>query len=313
MGERIETSHLRGTILRAIDSDLFFSFRRSPLVVVATVVTLCLFIMAVFAPLLAPHNPFDPVSLNLRDALKPPAWMENGKWTYPLGTDDQGRCLLSTIMYGSRISLYVGFLSVIFSVVVGAGLGVISGYVGGRLETVVMRLADVQLTIPGLLMAIMIDGFARVSMSRATHDQMGIYVIILAIGLASWPGYARVTRGATLVEKKKDYIAAAMVTGVRPTKIIFLHILPNVVGGVLVMGTIGLALAIIIEATLSFLGMGLPPTKPSLGTLIRIGNNYLFSGEWWITFFPSITLVLIVLSVNICGDWLRDALNPKLR
>jgi peptide/nickel transport system permease protein len=300
-------------MVRIIDSDIFYSYQRSPLVVVASVITLSLLFLAIFAPFLAPQNPFDPADVDLMGALTGPAWTDGGIWKYPLGTDDQGRCILSTIMHGSRISLYVGFVSVIFSIVLGTSLGLVSGYVGGWFETLVMRLADVQLTIPGLLVALMIDGIARASLSRETHDQFVIYVIILAIGLANWPQYARVTRSATLVEKNKDYIAAARVTGVRPVKIMVFHLLPNAIGGVLVLGTIGFAYAIVLEATLSFLGVGMSPTTPSLGTLIRVGNNYLFSGEWWITLFPSLTLVLLVLSVNVFGDWLRDALNPKLR
>jgi peptide/nickel transport system permease protein len=216
-------------------------------------------------------------------------------------------------MYGSRVSLIVGFSAVIFSVVVGASLGLLAGYLGGWLETAVMRLADVQLAIPAILVALMIDGIARILLPVDMRDVMAIYVLILAIGISDWPRYARVTRGSALVERNMEYVSAARVIGVHPVVIMFRHVLPNVLGPVLVLATIGLALAIITEATLSFLGVGVPPTTPSLGTLIRVGNNYLFSGEWWITLFPALFLVILVLAVNLLGDWLRDALNPKLR
>ncbi|MFN4089897.1 MAG: ABC transporter permease [Alphaproteobacteria bacterium] len=302
-----------GRFARLLDSDLFYSFRRSPLVVVAALVTVTYFVAAGFAHWLAPHDPFNPATLNLMDAFTPPAWTGDGQLTFPLGTDDQGRDLLSAIMYGTRISLVVGFAAIVFAVVLGVGLGVLSGYIGGAFETLVMRAADVQLTIPGILVALMVNGAARVALPSYAVDQLAIYVLIFAIGISDWPQFARVTRGATLVEKSKEYVAAAQVIGVHPLVIMFRHVLPNVMGPVLVLATIGLALAIIAEATLSFLGVGVPPTTPSLGTLIRVGNDYLFSGEWWITLFPALALVLLVLSVNLLGDWLRDALNPKLR
>jgi peptide/nickel transport system permease protein len=247
------------------------------------------------------------------DGFTSPAWTSEGTTRFLLGTDDQGRDILSTIMYGSRVSLIVGFSAVIFSVVVGVSLGLLAGYVGGWLETAVMRLADVQLAIPAILVALMIDGIARILLPVDMRDVMAIYVLILAIGISDWPRYARVTRGSALVERNKEYVSAARVIGVHPVVIMFRHVLPNVLGPVLVLATIGLALAIITEATLSFLGVGVPPTTPSLGTLIRVGNNYLFSGEWWITLFPALFLVILVLAVNLLGDWLRDALNPKLR
>lgn len=300
-------------IARLTDSDLFYSFRRSPLTIVATVITILYFVSAAFAPWIAPHNPFDPATLQLLDAFTPPAWTEDGTWTYLLGTDDQGRDVLSVIMHGTRISLQVGFAAVIFAVILGVGLGVLSGYVGGLLETAVMRLADIQLTVPGILVALMVNGVARTALPREYQTDLAIYVLIFAIGISEWPRFARVTRGGTLVEKNKEYVAAARVIGVHPAMIMLRHVLPNVMGPVLVIATIGLALAIISEATLSFLGVGVPPTTPSLGTLIRVGNNFLFSGEWWITLFPSAALVILVLSVNVLGDWLRDALNPKLR
>ena len=302
-----------GAFARAWDSDLAYRFRRSPLAILATALTLTFFLAAAFAPVLAPHNPFDPSTLRLINAFTPPVWVEDGTPEFLLGTDDQGRDILSTLMYGARISLIVGFASVIFSVVMGVGLGVLSGYVGGWFESVVMRCADLQLTIPGILIALFVDGITRTILPREVHNDIAIYVVIFAIGISDWPQYARVTRGATLVEKSKEYVQAARVVGVGPWRIMFRHVLPNVLTPVLVLATIGLALAIIAEATLSFLGVGVPPTTPSLGTLIRVGNAFLFSGEWWITMFPCIALVALVLSVNLMGDWLRDALNPKLR
>lgn len=303
----------RGLVHRILDSDVFYSFSRSPVTIISAVITTIIFIAAGFAPWLAPHNPFDPGSLDLMDGFTSPAWTSEGTTRFLLGTDDQGRDILSTIMYGSRVSLIVGFSAVIFSVVVGVSLGLLAGYLGGWLETAVMRLADVQLAIPAILVALMIDGIARILLPVDMRDVMAIYVLILAIGISDWPRYARVTRGSALVERNMEYVSAARVIGVHPVVIMFRHVLPNVLGPVLVLATIGLALAIITEATLSFLGVGVPPTTPSLGTLIRVGNNYLFSGEWWITLFPALFLVILVIAVNLLGDWLRDALNPKLR
>jgi len=295
------------------DSDLFWSFKRSKLVMVSAVITVLFFIMAFGAPYLAPHNPFDLASLELSDAFKPPAWEEGGEMKYLLGTDDQGRDLLSTIMYGSRISLVVGFLSVIFAMVLGIGLGLIAGYVGGPVDGLIMRIADVQLSFPAILIALLVDGVSRGILGEARHSDIAEAVLVVAIGLSYWVQYARTVRGSVLVEKNKEYVQAARVIGLPGPLIALRHVLPNVMGPVLVIATINLALAIITEATLSFLGVGLPPTEPSLGTLIRIGNDFLFSGEWWITIFPGVVLAALVLSVNLLGDWLRDALNPKLR
>ena len=302
-----------GLLHRIFDSDIFYSFSRSPVTIISAVVTAIIFLAAGLAPWLAPHNPFDPATLDLMDGFTPPAWDVEGTSRFLLGTDDQGRDILSTIMHGSRVSLIVGFSAVLFSVVFGVSLGLLAGYLGGWTETVVMRMADIQLAIPAILVALMIDGIARILVPVHLRDVMAIYVLIVAIGISDWPRYARVTRGSALVERSKEYVAAARVIGIHPILIIFRHVLPNVLGPVLVLATIGLALAIITEATLSFLGVGVPPTTPSLGTLIRVGNNFLFSGEWWITLFPALFLVILVLAVNLLGDWLRDALNPKLR
>jgi peptide/nickel transport system permease protein len=298
---------------RFVDSDVFYSFRRSPVIVVAAILTLLFFAGAVFAPLLAPQNPFDLRQLNLMDASLPPAWLPDGLRQYPLGTDTQGRDVLSTILFGSRISLLVGVFSVVFAMLMGIGLGLLAGYLGGAVDAVIMRVADVQLSFPAILIALLIDGVARVVIPRELHHEIAIYVLILAIGFSGWVQYARTVRGSCMVEKSKEYVQAARVIGRHPAAIMLKHVLPNVLGPVLVIATIHLALAIITEATLSFLGVGVPPTEPSLGTLIRIGNNYLFSGEWWITVFPGAALVVMVLAVNLLGDWLRDALNPKLR
>ena len=302
-----------GIVHRALDSDIFHSFKRSPVTVLAAVVTLVCFVGAIFAPWIAPHNPFDLRTLNLLDAFTPPIWTAEGDARFILGTDDQGRDVLSTIMYGARVSLFVGFLSVIFAMLLGVGLGLISGYVGGTVDSFVMRIADVQLSFPAILIALLIDGIARAALPAALHDEIAIYVLVLAIGASGWVQYARTVRGSTLVEKNKEYVQAARVIGLHPVAIMVRHVLPNVMGPVLVIATIHLAIAIITEATLSFLGVGVPPTQPSLGTLIRVGNDFLFSGEWWITIFPGAALVIMVLSVNLLGDWLRDALNPKLR
>jgi peptide/nickel transport system permease protein len=302
-----------GRLRRALDSDIVYSFRRSPVTVVAAVLTLVSIVGAMGAPWLAPHDTMDLRTISLLDSSLPPAWVEGGSWTYILGTDTQGRDVLSTILYGARISILVGFCSVLFALVLGVGLGLVSGYVGGIVDALIMRIADVQLSFPAILIALLVDGVARVLLPRSLHDDLGIYVLILSIGISGWVQFARTVRGSTMVEKNKEYVQAARVIGRHPIAIMLQHVLPNVMGPVLVITTIYLALAIITEATLSFLGVGLPPTQPSLGTLIRVGNNYLFSGEWWITVFPGLALVIMVLSVNLLGDWLRDALNPKLR
>ncbi|TCT05829.1 ABC transporter permease [Paralcaligenes ureilyticus] len=302
----------QNTLSRMIGSDMFYSFCRSPAAIISAVIALAIFLGAVCAPLIAPHDPFNLASLNLLDANTPPAWSPDGSSQFLLGTDDQGRDILSAILYGSRISLVVGFASVLFSLVIGVTLGLISGYAGGRIDTVIMRIADVQLSFPAILIALLIDGIARGLLPRDAQDALSLYVLIFSIGISGWVQYARTVRGATMVERNKEYVQAARLIGMKPFMVLRRHILPNVMGPVLVIATIHLAVAIITEATLSFLGVGIPPTTPSLGTLIRIGNSYLFSGEWWITIFPGIALILLALSVNLLGDWLRDALNPKL-
>jgi peptide/nickel transport system permease protein len=303
-----------GALARFLDGDLWHSFRASPVAIVATVVAVAMIAGAVFAPWVAPHQPFDLASLSLNDSLLPPAWIGDGRLSYLLGTDDQGRDVLSTILYGARISLLVGVASVVLAMLLGVGLGLLSGYVGGRVDAFIMRVADVQLSFPAILIALLIDGVARAALSRSAHsDTLAIVVLIGSIGLANWVQYARTVRGSTLVEKNKEYVQAARVIGVAPWRIMFKHVLPNVLGPVLVIATINVATAIITEATLSFLGVGVPPTSPSLGTMINTGNNFLYSGEWWLVLFPGVALVLLCMSVNLIGDWLRDALNPRLR
>ena len=298
---------------RAWNHDVAWSFRRSPVTVVAALLTLICVGGALFAPWLAPYNPFDSGNLNLSDGFTPPAWTAAGKSQYLLGTDDQGRDVLSAIMYGARISLTVGVASVLFSMALGVAVGLLSGYAGGRLDAFIMRVADIQLSFPAILIALLIDGVARVALPSEVHDEIAVYVLILAIGVSGWVQYARTVRGSTLVERNKEYVQAARVIGRSSAAIMLRHVLPNIMGPVLVIATIHIATAIITEATLSFLGVGVPPTRPSLGTLIRVGNDFLLSGEWWITVFPGTALVVLVLSVNLLGDWLRDALNPKLR
>jgi len=299
-------------IQRFFDGDVWHSFRSSPMAIGAAVVAaLCVF-SALFAPWVAPHNPFDLATLELSDARLPPLWEEGGSAKYLLGTDDQGRDILSAIMYGARISMLVGLASVVLSVIVGVALGLLSGFVGGKTDAFIMRVCDVMLSFPSILIALLIDGVGRAMFPNA-HDTLAFAVLVLAIALPGWVQYARTVRGSTLVERNKEYVQAARVTGVAPLRIMRKHVLPNVMGPVLVLATIQVATAILTEATLSFLGVGVPPTQPSLGTLIRIGNDFLFSGEWWITIFPGLMLVLIALSVNLLGDWLRDALNPRLQ
>ncbi|OWQ83548.1 ABC transporter permease [Roseateles aquatilis] len=297
---------------RFFDGDVWYSFTHSPTAMVAAVVALICVVCAVFANWIAPHDPFDLAALELMDSRLPPAWSDGGSTKYLLGTDDQGRDLLSAIMYGARISLLVGVASVLLSMLIGVALGLLAGFVGGKVDAFIMRVCDVMLSFPSILIALLIDGIGRVVFKDA-HASLAFAVLILAISLTGWVQYARTVRGSTLVERHKEYVQAARVIGVKPWAIMWRHVLPNVTGPVLVLATLQVASAILTEATLSFLGVGVPPTSPSLGTLIRIGNDFLFSGEWWITIWPSVVLVMIALSVNLLGDWLRDALNPRLR
>jgi len=303
----------RGPWRRLFDSDLAYSFRHSPVAIISALVATIIILGAVFANLMAPHDPFDLSTVSLLDASDPPSWMEGGNADFLLGTDSQGRDMLSAILFGSRISLLVGALSVVFAVTLGVGAGLLAGWRGGMIDALIMRLADVQLSFPAILVALLIDGIARTALPHDVQDRIAIWVLVVSIGLSGWVQFARTVRGSTLVERNKEYVQAARIIGVHPFRIVLGHVLPNVLTPVLVIATIYLANAIITEATLSFLGVGVPVTQPSLGTLIRVGNSFLFSGEWWITLFPAITLAALILSVNLLGDWVRDALNPRLR
>ncbi len=308
-----QTSRAADAVRRFFDGDVYHSFKRSPIIIVAFITTVCMFLAAIFAPWLAPHDTSNIASLDLMNAFRPPSWTEGGDSVFLLGTDDQGRDVLSAIIFGLRISLYVGFMAVILAAVFGTLLGLLSGYVGGALDSIIMRIADIQLTFPAILIALLFDGIVRSLLSSAMHKDFKLTVLVLAIAASQWVNFARTVRGSTMVEKNKEYVQAARVIGIHPILIMLRHVLPNVTGPVLVIGTLSLAIAILTAATLSFLGVGVPVTQPSLGTLIRIGNDFLFSGEWWMTIFPGIALVVLVLAVNLLGDWLRDALNPKLR
>ncbi|TGN88404.1 ABC transporter permease [Bradyrhizobium yuanmingense] len=303
----------QGWFSRTLDSDLFYSFRRSKLTMVAAAITVLFFLLAIFASVLAVQNPFDPAQLQLMNSRISPLWTADGQSPFLLGTDEQGRDVFSAILYGMRISLAVGVAGVIFAGALGIALGLIAGYFGGAVDGVIMRIADVQLTFPAILIALLVNGIAKSILGNRLDATSMLVVLVISIGLSFWVGYARTVRSSVMVEKNKDYVAAAQLIGLPAPKIMLRHVLPNTMGPILVIATINLALAIITEATLSFLGVGLPDTMPSLGTLIRIGNNYLFAGEWWIVAFPGLALAALILSINLLGDWLRDALNPKLR
>ena len=302
-----------GWLRRALDSDLFYSFSRSKMTMVAAAITVLFFLLAIFAPVISVQNPFDPAQLQLMNSRISPLWTVDGQSPFLLGTDEQGRDVFSAILYGLRISLTVGVLGVIFAGALGITLGLIAGYVGGAVDSVIMRIADVQLTFPAILTALLVNGIAKSVLGNRLDAMSMLSVLVVAIGLSFWVQYARTVRSSVMVEKNKDYVAAAQLIGLPAYKIMLRHVLPNTTGPILVIATINLALAIITEATLSFLGSGMPETMPSLGTLIQIGNNYLFAGEWWIVAFPGISLAGLILSINLLGDWLRDALNPKLR
>jgi peptide/nickel transport system permease protein len=297
---------------RFLDGDVWHSFRSSPMAIAAAVVALLCIFCAVFANVISPHNPFDLATLELSDSMLPPAWMQGGESKYLLGTDEQGRDVLSALMYGARISLFIGVVSVVLSMLVGVTLGLISGYAGGRIDAFIMRICDVMLSFPSILIALLIAGVGR-ALFPGAQDSLAFGVLILAIALPGWVQYARTVRGSTMVERNKEYVQAARVVGVPSIRILLRHVLPNVLGPVLILATIHLAVAIQTEATLSFLGVGVSPTSPSLGTFINEGQKQLFSGAWWLVVFPGAMLLLIALSMNLFGDWLRDALNPRLR
>lgn len=302
-----------GRIARFLDSDIGWSFRRTPAAWISAIVLALLFASAFAAPLIAPQNPYDLRQVFIDKAELPPIWKQDGEAPFLLGTDPQGRDVLSTILYGTRVSLIIGLASVLLSMMIGVTIGLLAGYHGGRLDNLLMRLGDTVLSIPTLLMAILVSALFREMLPPAFREPFAAGVIVLAISLTNWVQYARTVRALTMVERKREYVLAAKIIKVPAARIMRRHILPNTMTPVLVAATLNLGLAILSEATLSFLGVGMPITQPSLGTLIRIGNQYLFSGSWWLVVFPAVQLGLIVLSVNLLGDWLRDALNPKLR
>lgn len=297
----------------SLDNEALYLFLRSPSAMIAALVATLVILGSIFAPLIATTDPYDLRSFELLDSLIPPVWSADGEARFLLGTDDQGRDMLSAILYGTRLSLLVGGVAIVFAVVLGVGLGLTAGYYGGRLDSFIMRIADVQLSLPAILTALLVDGIARGLMPADQHDDMILWVLVVAIGLSLWVNFARTARAATFVERNKEYVQAAEIMGVPPFKIMSTHILPNIMGPLLVIMTVDLAVAVLLEATLSFLGVGVPANQPSLGTLIRIGSEYVFSGEWWVVLFPSLMLVLLIVSVNMLGDFLRDALNPRLR
>lgn len=294
-------------------NDVVYSFVTTPAAWFSAAVLVVLAAAALLAPWLLSVNPFDLGSLDVTDAHLPPAWIEEGDARFWLGTDDQGRDLLSAILYGLRLSLSISLVSVALSIVIGVGLGVTAGFAGGWIDTVLMRVCDVMLSFPAILVALLVDGILRSAFPGAAHESVAYFVLIFAITLSGWVPYARTVRGLTLVEKGKEFVMAAELIGEKKLTVMRRHILPNVLGPVFVLAAVNVATAVMTEATLSFLGVGVPPTTPSLGTLIRIGNDYLFSGEWWICIFPGIVLIAVVLAVNLLGDWLRDAVNPGLQ
>ncbi|WP_292293238.1 ABC transporter permease [Marivita sp.] len=300
-------------LTRLVQSEGIWLFTRSPAAMLAAVVTIVIVTGALFAPWIAPTDPYDLSSFSLIDGLLPPAWEEGADPRFLLGTDDQGRDLLSSILYGARLSLGIAAVAMAVALVLGVSLGLAAGYLGGRFDAVVMRIADVQLALPAILTALLIDGISRGILPAALHDDLRLAVITLAIALSLWVNFARTARASVFVERNKDYVSAAIMMGQHPVRIMLRHILPNIVGPLLVIATVDLASAILLEATLSFLGVGLPADSPSLGTLIRIGMQYLLSGEWWILWIPTVFLVVLVVAINLLGDFLRDLFNPSLR
>ena len=297
----------------AVENELLYLFLHNRIAQLAAIIAVLMIGGAALANFIAPTDPYDLTSYDLLDSLLPPSWSEGGDARFIIGTDDQGRDLFSAILYGTRLSLMVGLLSVSFASLLGVTIGLMAGYLGGRFDAIVMRIADVQLSLPAILTALLIDGIARGVLPQQNHDDLMIVVLTVAIGLSLWVNFARTARASTFVEKNKEYVQATEIMGMHPLRIMFVQILPNILGPIMVILTVDLAVAILLEATLSYLGVGVPPNQPSLGTLIRIGTEYLFSGNWWIVAFPSLTLIILIVSVNVLGDFLRDAMNPKLR
>ena len=295
-----------------LDSDFLYRFRRDK-VAIASFSTLMLLVLLSFsAPLIAPFDPYDPTQIDIMDSDMPPAWQAGGDPRFTLGTDAQGRDMLSTMLYGTRISITIGLFAVLLQLVLGISLGLTAGYFGGRVDSFLMRLADIQLSFSTLMVAIVALAVFQASFGTELYNELAIFMLILVIGIAEWPQYARTVRASVLAEKKKEYVDAVRVIGLGSRRIMFRHILPNTLSPILVISTVQVANAIMSEAALSFLGLGMPVNQPSLGSLINSGFEYILSGSWWITAFPALVLVLLVLVSNLLGDWLRDALNPKL-
>jgi peptide/nickel transport system permease protein len=293
-------------------SDFLYYFKRDKVAMTSFTVFMVILVMSLASPLIAPHNPYDLSTIDIMDAELPPSWMEDGDATFPLGTDEQGRDILSTILYGSRLSLTIGFAAVGLQLLLGTVIGLSAGYFGGRVDSFLMRFADVQLSFSTMMVAIIVSAIFKASFGSEFFSQYAVLMLVVIIGIAEWPQYARTIRASVLAEKKKEYVEAARVMGFKAPRIMFRHILPNCLSPILVISTVQVANAIMSEAALSFLGLGLPVDQPSLGALISIGFKYIFSGAWWITAFPGLVLITLVLVINLLGDWLRDVFNPKI-
>ena len=293
-------------------SYLLYSFKRDPVAILSFGVLMVLVVISLLAPVVAPYNTYDTSTIDIMDAETPPTWMEGGDERFILGTDIQGRDLLSTMIYGLRVSLLIGVGAVLFQAFVGILVGLLSGYLGGKLDAFLMRIADIQFSIPYLIVAIFTSAIFKLAFGVGRYEELAVPLLIIIIGMSEWPKYARTVRASVLGEKNKEYVEAARVIGISRWHIMYRHVLPNTLTPVLVISTIQVAEAVMSEAALSFLGLGMPVTKPSLGTLIQSGFEYIFSGSWWITFYPGVLLVVLILVILLLGDWLRDVLNPKL-
>jgi peptide/nickel transport system permease protein len=293
-------------------SYLLFSFKQDMTAIFSLAILLVLLVTGLLAPVFSPYDPYDPANIDIMNSELPPSWTEDGEAAFLLGTDIQGRDLLSTMIYGLRLSILIGCGAVVLQGCLGVVVGLLAGYLGGKIDAVLMRIADIQLSFPYLMVAIFISAIFQLAFGIGRYEDLAVPLLIVIIGLAEWPVYARTVRAAVMGEKNKEYVEAARVIGLNRWRIMFRHVLPNTMTSVLVISTIQVANAVMSEAALSFLGLGMPVTKPSLGSLIRSGFEYIFSGSWWITLFPGIFLVLLVLVINLLGDWLRDVLNPKL-
>lgn len=293
------------------NSDFFYYFKRDKTAIFSCLVLIALIAAALFAPWLATQNPYDLAVIDVMDAEYPPRWVEGGEARFWLGSDDQGRDIYSTILYGLRTSLAIGLGAVALQMVIGIVVGLFAAWYGGWLDNILMRITDVQLSFSTLMIAIIISALFKTAFGAEFFAQNAVLILVLIIGISEWPQYARTIRATALAEKSKEYVEAGRVMGFGSLRIMFRHILPNCLTPILVISTVQIANAIMSEAALSFLGLGMPPSKPSLGSLISIGFEYITS-SWWITLFPGLVLVLLVLVVNLLGDWLRDVFNPKL-